>query len=85
MRIIRTTIRGMATSQAKYPETNMPKKIMHYGQEIEVLTGNDKSIMTREQLNKRAQPRSQGGTRPDDMSREDWRTSQGAYYDDDRC
>lgn len=52
---------------------------------VEVLNVKKQRAMTREALKLRARPQSQGGTRPDDMSREEWRTSQGSFYDDDRC
>jgi hypothetical protein len=53
--------------------------------DVEVLTKEEQSGLSRDQLNLRARVQSQGGTRPDNMSREEWRTSQGSYYDDDRA
>lgn len=53
--------------------------------EVEVLSAEEQSELTREELKQRALPVSQGGTRPDGMTREEWRTSQGSFYDDDRC
>lgn len=53
--------------------------------EVEVLSVEEQSKLTRQELNLRAKPVSLGGTRPDGMTREEWRTSQGSYYDDDRC
>lgn len=53
--------------------------------EVEVLSTKEQQVLTREQLQQRARTVSQGGTRPDNMSREEWRTSQGSFYDDDRC
>jgi len=53
--------------------------------EVEVLSVEEIQSRTRAELALRAKPVSQGGTRPDNMSREDWRTTQGSYYDDDRC
>jgi hypothetical protein len=42
------------------------------------------STHTADELRKRARPVSQGGVRPDGVPREEWRTKQGAFYDDDR-
>lgn len=53
--------------------------------EVEVLSVSEQRMLTREELQLRAKPVSQGGTRPDKMTREEWRTSQGSFYDDDRC
>lgn len=53
--------------------------------EVEQLSVEEQSKLTREELNLRAKKVSEGGTRPDNMTRETWRTSQGSYYDDDRC
>jgi hypothetical protein len=53
--------------------------------DVEVLSTEEQRQLTREELQRRAKPISQGGTRPDNMSREEWRTSQGSFYDDDRC
>lgn len=68
----------------------MPKKVKaktNDGKtvEVEALSVAEQSELTREQLNLRAKTVSQGGTRPEGMSREAWRTTQGSYYDDDRC
>jgi hypothetical protein len=52
---------------------------------VEVLSVKEQRAMSREDLQRRARPVFQGGTRPDDMTREEWRTSQGSFYDDDRC
>jgi hypothetical protein len=52
---------------------------------VEVLSIKEQQALTREELKQRARPISQGGTRPDNITREDWRTSQGSFYDDDRC
>ncbi len=53
--------------------------------EVETLSVEEQSKLTREELKLRAKTVSEGGTRPDGMSREEWRTSQGSFYDDDRC
>ena len=53
--------------------------------EVERLSHAEIANTSRAVLNKRMKPRSEGGTVPDGMSREDWRVTQGAYYDDDRC
>lgn len=53
--------------------------------EVEVLSTKEQQALSREELKQRARTVSQGGTRPDNMSREEWRTSQGSFYDDDRC
>lgn len=53
--------------------------------EVESLSVKEQQALTREELQLRARPVSQGGTRPENMSRETWRTSQGSFYDDDRC
>jgi hypothetical protein len=53
--------------------------------EVERLSPAEIRVRSRESLALRARPVSQGGTRPDGLSREDWRVTQGAYYDDDRC
>lgn len=68
----------------------MPKKAIRHNMngkpvEVEVLSVEEQRKLSREELNLRAKPVSQGGTRPDGMTRESWRTSQGSYYDDDRC
>lgn len=68
----------------------MPHKVKRTtkdGEEVEVeaLSVDEQSKLTREELNLRAKRVSEGGTRPDNMTREEWRTSQGSYYDDDRC
>lgn len=52
---------------------------------VQVLSTKERGELTRAQLKQRALPVSQGGTRPDDMDWETWRTSQGSFYDDDRC
>jgi hypothetical protein len=63
------------------------KKLDKDGNEVEVetLSVEEQNNLTRDELAQRAKPVSQGGTRPDGLSREEWRTSQGSYYDDDRC
>ena len=53
--------------------------------EVEVLSVKEQRQLSREELQRRAKPVSQGGTRPDKMTRDEWRTSQGAFYDDDRA
>ena len=53
--------------------------------EVETISVAEQKLLTREELCARARPKSQGGTRPDRLSRDEWRTSQGAFYDDDRC
>lgn len=53
--------------------------------EIEVLSVEEQRKLTRDELSLRAKPISQGGTIPDGMTREEWRVTQGSYYDDDRC
>lgn len=53
--------------------------------EVETLSVEEQRQLTREELNLRAKTVSEGGTRPDNMSREEWRSSQGSYYDDDRA
>lgn len=52
---------------------------------VDVLSMKEQQALTREKLQQRARTVSQGGTRPNNMSREEWRTSQGSFYDDDRC
>jgi len=53
--------------------------------EVERLSPAEIQQRTREELSRWARTKSEGGSRPDNMPREDWRVSQGAYYDDDRC
>lgn len=53
--------------------------------EVEVLSVKEQRELTRDELRLRAKRVSEGGTRPDNMTREEWRTSQGSFYDDDRC
>lgn len=53
--------------------------------DVEILSTKEQRGMSRDELKRRARVVSEGGSRPDGMSREEWRTSQGSFYDDDRC